>query len=969
MADDGGFTRVEDPTGGFRRAAPSDTGGFTKVVGASAMSPPISWSKLLGIAAQEPGRIVEGLVETAKMPGRAASGELSPQPQTPGVLTEEDAFRQNQAQSAATRGGMDLATAFGLRLNKLPTTGRTAGVTPQGVGDIPKEAPTSPQPVSDASFPGTTRFYSGGDPYDSGPRWVTPDRKYAEGYATRDGRKGAQVYWVDIKNDNPLLRKAYDDTGTSSPAPFVSFEAPPEIARTMKPVGEIPSQSEGPIGPRALEAEKASLRHNVPGMRTLEEIFSPDTVSAQGKDAASIVRAATGRAARDEMTTQRVFEPYARTVNAMSPMGHLDLLDYMEGRPRAKAPSDPAMRAFADDFKGEMDIRRRKLESMPSTEQAKFVDDYVTHFWKDPVKAEVFFGAGKQGSGKFLKERTIGSISDGVRAGLDPVTTNPIEIGLRYVANADRFIALNEMLDTGRQTGAVKYFNPAKIPDGWTQLEGRLGRKADQVAAAPTDWARIYNNYISQGAHASPEYGRAYDTLRHGTNAVTSLELGLSGYHTLTMGQEAMVTQLAKGIKSLRGGQLSEGIKDLVKVPTAPITMAMRGNKLRDVYLGRTPGSAETRQIADLLTEAGGRGSGYKHSPDYEFSGAGSYFTAFKRGLLRAQLKEDAKSIATSPLAGPAKVMAKNVGRIMDTVAQPLFEKLVPSLKNGANFERMKQWLDQNPMATQEQKVAEARKIVDSTDNRFGEMIQDNVFWNKGLKQAAMLAMRSWSWTVGGVVREIGGGLRDVAKAPFTRQWTDKMDYVIALPLIYVAQSMVVQYLMTGKPPEGMQDLLGPRTGGVDARNGQPERLLMPGYMKDVFGFYEHPVDEAKNKIGTAPRMVTELLSNRNWRDDPIASPKDQGESWLAHVPTWMKDYFNYITENLGPISLRNIAKGQKTGSNVGPIGTALGVRPASSYITDPQGYEDMMTKLKGRKWKDKLRHDERAKQLYQGPE
>lgn len=710
------------------------------------------------------------------------------------------------------------------------------------------------------------------------------------------------------------------------------------------------------------------MRQSIPGMKTLEEIFSPETVSPKAGEAVSVVRAATGRAARDEATTQRVFEPYQRTVNAMTPMEHLELLDYMEGVPRAKPPS-PALRAFADDFKNEMATRERKLQAMPSTAQAQFIEDYVTHAWKDPAAAQQFFGAGKQGSGKFLKERSIGSISEGIRAGLDPVTTNPIDIGLRYVANADRFIALNEALDTGRQTGNVKYFSPAKVPDGWTALEGRLGRKADMLAAAPDDWARIYNNYISQGAHGSPEYGRAYDTVRRGTNAITSLELGLSGYHALTMTQEAWVTQLAKAIKGLRVGNVGSGIKDLVKLPTAPIAMAMRGSKLRDVYLGRTPGTADMRQITDLLTEAGGRGTGYKHSPDYEFSGAGSYFQAFERGRLRAELKQDMQTLTTGGVWGPGKVLAKNMGRVMDTVARPLFEKYIPRLKNGANYERLRQWVDTHPMATREEQKAAARAIVDSTDNRFGEMIQDNVFWNKGLKQAAMLAMRSWSWTVGGVIRELGGGARDFMKAPFTGKWTDKMDYAIALPLVYAFQSMMLQYLYTGEGPKDMQDLLGPRTGGKDARNGRPERLLAPGYMKDVFGFYMHPVDEAKNKIGTAPRMTLETLTNSNWRGDPIFSPKGHDEWTPQHVPQWMKDYFSYITENVGPITLRNIAKGQKTGSEIGPAGTALGVRPASSYISDPQGYENMMEKIHGSKWKTKLRHDQRQKNMYQGPE
>src|SRR5262249_58404459 len=82
--------------------------------------------------------------------------------------------------------------------------------------------------------------------------------------------------------------------------------------------------------------------------------------------------------------------------------------------------------------------------------------------------------------------------------------------------------------------------------------------------------------------------------------------------------------------------------------------------------------------------------------------------------------------------------------------------------------------------ASYTEKLAMARKIVDSADNRLGEMIQDNIFWRKGLKQSAMLAMLSYSWNMGGI-REIGGGIRDIARtAAGTGAMTRKGDYVIS---------------------------------------------------------------------------------------------------------------------------------------------------------------------------------------------
>src|ERR1017187_3353783 len=49
-----------------------------------------------------------------------------------------------------------------------------------------------------------------------------------------------------------------------------------------------------------------------------------------------------------------------------------------------------------------------------------------------------------------------------------------------------------------------------------------------------------------------------------------------------------------------------------------------------------------------------------------------------------------------------------------------------------------------------------ARKVVDSVENRFGEMNFDNLFWNRTWKTALQLAFRSVTWKLG-TAREITG--------------------------------------------------------------------------------------------------------------------------------------------------------------------------------------------------------------------
>jgi hypothetical protein len=740
-----------------------------------------------------------------------------------------------------------------------------------------------------------------------------------------------------------------------------------------------------------------------------EKIFSPETVDANADAAVSTIRAATGKAARDTAVTNAALEPYHARVNALPPERQLDFIASVEGRSKpGTAPVDRDLAPVADELRTAFEQRRAKIEALPEHEGMSFVDDYYPHMWQDPNKAagiiNQYRGApSRQGSGASLKSRTVPTMAEGIEQGLVPVTTNPIDGALRYIQSMDLFIANAQVRNAGKEQGLIRYIRPQvmgasghpdsfKVPEGWAPLKGRGATDAMGAQAyAPEGYARVYNNFISRGFHdLDPALGDAVAGGQRVSNAITALELGLSGYHALTMMQEAMVNQLARGIGNLRGGKPVEAAKDIAGTPLAPITRAVQGNKLRDVYLGKSEGTPEARQIADLLEAGGGRAKGFRHSPDYEFSGAGSYWTAFKRGALKSQLIGDAKDIAGHPVSGPLAVGARHIGRIMDTVAQPIFEKYIPAIKNGAFYENMSAWLQQNPAAPREQQVRAARQILDSIDNRFGEMVQDNVFWNKALKQVAMLALRSWSWTVGGSFREIGAGVRDTLRAPFKsvnaenigpndKRWTQKMDYIIALPVVYGGLSAVYQYLKTGKPPEEMRDLLAPRTGGVDANSGEPERLLIPGYMKDVYGFIEHPWQEMKYKAATAPTKFFEILNNQNWRGDPIRSPRDWGgaergwlgeqESALVHAPQWMKDYWKYTTESFGPITARNLMRGQKEGSNLNAVETGLGVRTAPRQFIDPEGYGKMMEGLSRRDWQKKLNFEKGEKKRYGGTE
>lgn len=688
-------------------------------------------------------------------------------------------------------------------------------------------------------------------------------------------------------------------------------------------------------------------------------------------DAEALIRSRIGAAERESKTTASILEPYMARVNAMSRDETLDFLQYVQGRSKGAKLKDAALQPVADALSGAFKLREEKLRELSSTSEMDFVTDYFPQMWKDPRKAaeftESFTGVGKQGSGGSLKKRKYPTIADGLNAGLELKYNNPLEATTMYTANMDRYIATNQIFEAAREAKEIKYLTPGTQPEGWVQVNGRLGQKqtpvGPKVAYAPVEWARTYNNFISRGfAEIDPKLGNFVDNARKATNFVTATELGLSGFHALTMAQESMVSEVARAVGEAAGGEFKTAAGTLVKAPLAPVRLAMLGKKGQNIYLGKTAATGRDAEVIDALTSANARMTGMDKTLNQ--TSMGSFWTAWKRGSLKLELMEEAAKIKNAPgvtgkTMATASAAARGIARTMETVAAPLFEKYIPLVKNGAAMETMRSWLEMHPGASEAEKAAAARQIWDSIDNRFGELVQDNIFWNQTMKQAAQIGLRSYSWTLG-TAREIGGGVLDIAKAP-SKGWTPRASYVVALPMTYAFVNALYQGLKTGKAPESMQDLLSPKTGGIDPATNQPERAQLPSYMKDVLGWYEQgPATEAYNKLSTLPRVASELLTNKDWKGQPIAGPNPS---------EWLSNYFDYVTNNFGPISVRQAVQGRKEGSNIsGPEGF-LGIRPANRRMTDPEGYEAMMEKLHGKQWRAKQNSDARSKMYYGGTE
>ncbi len=721
----------------------------------------------------------------------------------------------------------------------------------------------------------------------------------------------------------------------------------PKIGRGLSNIGKA-----GPLG------EVAAT-----GAKNVQAIMAPSTVDEAAGRAAAITRAETGLAARQTATAEADLDKFWRTIGARDPLEQRQFINYVETRSRGGRLADPTLQPLADELKRVYEEVHQDMGVLNKSQKTGFIEDYYRHQWVRDENSNRIFS--KEGNKSFMKQREIPTIEEGIAAGLTPRTLDPVQTTLEYVTNARRFIAANKILDEGQRVGDV-IFKPlgskAKLPQGesWVPIEGSLGKKGGGQLYAKEGWARVYNNWRSPGFTGAA--GDVMQAMRRTSNTITGMELGLSGFHFTTMVNEAIINDVAKAVSDIAGGAFKEGAKELVGSISAPIRLAKMGHGLENVYLGKNRGTQEMREMADLLTAAGGRAKGMSHAKDYEYTAMGDFWKSWKRGSLSAEMGKLGEGIKQAPITGTAKAVASVVGRTMQSVMTPLFEKYIPKLKNGAFYDTMGQWMRAHPMASRAEKESAARVIWDSIDNRFGESVNDNIFWKQHMKQVAMLSMRSYSWNVG-TIREIGGGIKDIA----SHKLTPRAAYVIALPIVYGTIGALYQKMKTGENPVDMQDLVAPRTGGTDPATGLPERMIMPGYMKDVFGWMHSPTELASHKLSTFVTTGKEMITGTDWRGAPIAPPVEEGTPYERSVPEWLKAYMLHVGEKFVPISLRDLSRGDKVGSNLTMGERLLGMQPGGRKYVDPEGLKAWKRYRELKAWRNKEAFDARQETYYGG--
>jgi len=313
--------------------------------------------------------------------------------------------------------------------------------------------------------------------------------------------------------------------------------------------------------------------------------------------------------------------------------------------------------------------------------------------------------------------------------------------------------------------------------------------------------------------------------------------------------------------------------------PYTPVRDFIKGGQIKDAFL-QGIGDPKMRTIIDGIIKGGGRIS----EPEmYTNEATKAFKTAMGRNEVWGMIRK--------ALPAAAEYSSKH-----------LMQQVVPRVKLGAFSQLLQAELDnfKGPLTDDEFRDM-AAKAWDSIDNRFGQLVYDNVFWHPLVKDLSMATVRSLGWSLG-TLRELGMGGIDAAqglgnqalkmsgKEPLKNTnvgVSHRTAYAMALPITMGVYGAMTQYLLTGKIPSRMRDYYVPLTGRKNA-DGTEERLSLPSYMKDFWGYTQDTAGTLKSKMSPLLSELLNVATNSDYFGNKIRAEDDpwykQGLSLLKHV-------------------------------------------------------------------------------------
>jgi hypothetical protein len=618
-----------------------------------------------------------------------------------------------------------------------------------------------------------------------------------------------------------------------------------------------------------------------------------------------------------------------KVFNQMPEAGRIDFMQRMD---TGQQQATPELQRIADTIKAMFSEKVEQVQALGigTLEQAR--ENYFPHIWErsEDSARDINSRLSKrplEGSKGFAKARVFDDIMEGIDAGYTLLSTNPIDLAFLKMAEMDRFINAHVALQSMEESGLVQLI-PAgeRLPDGYGDISGRYGivtkrgfigpetgMEGEQKSyryVAREDVAQVFNNYLSQNLYNNKYVGKPFTVYMAAANTLNQFQLGVfSAFHAGFTSVESVISHAALGIKALSRGDFKEAGKYLREAPAAAYLNPKLGDKVIRAWMGDPAAAKEMLQIVEWLEMAGARRT---LEARFRTNQTQKMFQAWQDG-------------------NKAGAVLRGLPAIVEQSARPIMEWLVPRQKFGVFAEMANDWASRNPDASHEETRKAMQQMWNRVDSRLGQVVYDRLFVHNVAKNLVQAIIRAPGWT-GGTVLEVGGGLKDLGV--YARQlafgkkpeMTDRAAYTLSMLVTTAVANALLTALFTGDPPKDWKDLIAFRTGNKDER-GNPERFMLPTYMKDVYAYMEKPGTTLMHKTHPMLSLMGDAIRNQDYYGTEIRHDGDSPVMQLAQLG-------GFTAKAFVPFWMKGVAKEHERGGSVLSMAAPLiGVMPAPADL------------------------------------
>jgi hypothetical protein len=650
-------------------------------------------------------------------------------------------------------------------------------------------------------------------------------------------------------------------------------------------------------------------------------------------------RAMLAKFARDSDIADAVFAEHRKIFDAAPAAMNLASIDQWEnGRTVGDVDASQFFKMMQEGF----DQRIARIQELAPDALQRLIENYFPHIWRDPLKAQKWYQdlvakRPLEGNKAFLKQRTWGTIKEGMAAGLEPVSTNPVDLVLLKYGQMDKFIAFHEFRADLQKRGWLKEMPAgAPLPDGYARIDDAAFQKSAGLRgyyAVPELIAKDVNNYLAPTLY---RFG-AWRSLRAFENLLMSAHLGWSMFHAGFTTLDNAILHMDVAGRQMLQGRVVDGLVTLAKSPLSTIWSPIEGHVLNQQWRKIRDADPHTSAILHLLEEGGAH---RKMS-----------LTDYNNALVKL-----ARSVRQRAVGGTLREILPAIGEVSSWI---IHHWLVPNQKMAARVMLAKFELDRFAERLGKERgdyagIIDAMHpdvvkqiaghVVNVVDDRLGQMNYDNQFWNKTAREVAQAVIGAVGWQVG-TIRTVTGGLADLPRlwnpeelvAPLDKagsitdehlgRVSGRLTYLITLGLVMGGLGALTQYLLTGKGPSERKDYFFPRTGRRNADDSE-ERLQYPSYWMDHYKLATHPVETAEHKLHPALSLAAEAISNQDYYGVAVRNPN---APWYKQA----EQIGEFVAKGFLPISVTQAQKAKANDAGSGRLAASFfGVTNAPASVT-----------------------------------